>query len=205
MNRQSSLRTAAASTSAVLETNASANSQIMNAPEQTGSSPAIKKPIELDLASPSAPPYWGDRAVELFTWLEELHPGDPGQVSGVTLRIAESGRYAHMRADIGDASQLYNGLPIYHGLGNLDADGVARFAEEATAGAGFVMALREPYCNVNQDALSGATLVFFGGDEPEIRLYFGAHCLGIVRGRLLDAFLECARLRSAGFDGTGDK
>jgi hypothetical protein len=197
MNRQSSLRAAAASTAAVLETDAGANSQIMNAPEQTGSSPAIRKPIGVDLASPNAPPYWGDRVVEMFTWLEELYPGDPGQCSGVTLRISESGRYAQIRADVGDASQLCNGLPMLHCLGYLDTDGVARLAEEATAGAGFVMALRELYPYIRPDAFSGATLVFFGGDEPKIQLYFGAHCLGVLRGRLLAAFLECARLRSA--------
>jgi hypothetical protein len=214
MNRKSSLRTAAASAAAVLETNATkdlfergrrivmeASSQHMNAPEHAGSSPAIKKPVEVDLASPSAAAYWSDPTVELFARLEELYPGDPGQLSGVDLRIAQSGPYAWLAAQIGAGTQP-DGAPAIHCFGHLKADEVARFAEEAFMGAGFVTSLHELYPYVRPDAFSGAALIFFGGDEPKIQLCFGAHCLGVLRGPLLTAFLECARLRSAGFDGT---
>jgi hypothetical protein len=202
MNRKSSLRAAAASTAAVLETSASANSQIMNAPVQMGSSPAIKKPVEVDLASPSAAAYWSDPTVELFARLEELDPGDPGQLSGVDLRITQSGPYTWLSAQIGAGTQP-DGAPTIHCFGIVEADEVARFAEEASTGAGFVMSLRELYGHLHPGALSGATLIFFGGDEPKVQLCFGAHCLGVLQGSLLAAFLECARLRSAGFDGTG--
>jgi hypothetical protein len=100
-------------------------------------------------------------------------------------------------AYIGDGASFYNGIPMIHCLGYLDAGDVARFANEATTGEGFVMSLRELYPYARADAFSGATLIFFGGDEPKIHLCFGAHCLGVLRGRLLAAFLECARARSA--------
>jgi hypothetical protein len=201
MNRKSSLRAAAASTAAVLENSADANSQIMNAPEHAGTSPVTRKPVEVNLADPGAADYRGDGAVDLYVQLEELYPGDPGQLSGVTLRIAESGRCAAIQAHIGDGSSWHNGIPMIHCLGYLDAGDVAQFAEEATAGEGFVMPLREIYPCARPGAFSGATLIFFGGDEPKIQLCFGAHCLGVLQGELLTAFLGCARVRSAGFDG----
>jgi hypothetical protein len=68
------------------------------------------------------------------------------------------------------------------------------------------MSLREIYPYARPDAFSGATLVFFGGHEPKIQLHFGAHCLGVLRGRVLAAFLKCARIRSAAdLEGTGGK
>ena len=92
MNRKSSLRTAAASSAAVLETSASANSQNMNAPEHTKSLVASQKPVEVCLADPGAAVYWEDPRVEVFVRLEEMFPGDPGELSGAVLRISENGR-----------------------------------------------------------------------------------------------------------------
>jgi hypothetical protein len=205
MKQKSSLRTAAASTAAVLETSASANSQIMNAPEHTESSPIIRKPIEVNLADPGAADYRGDGAVELFAQLEELYPGDPGQRSGVVLRISEYGPHVWLVAEIGNVQQSYDDGPSTHCLGFLRGEEVGQFAEEATTGAGFVTSLRELYHHAHPDALSGATLIFFGRDEPEIQLCFGAHCLGVLRGRLLTALLESARTRSASLTETGVK
>ena len=71
------------------------------------------------------------------------------------------------------------------------------------AGGAFMMSLRELYPYVRPDAFSGATLTFCGRHQPEIRLCFGAHCLGVLRAPLLTAFLRCARARSAGLTGTG--
>jgi hypothetical protein len=196
MKRESSLRTAAAPTAAVLETKTGANSQIMKAPEPSGSSPAIKKPVEVDLGAPGAAVYWEDPRVELFVRLEELYPGDPGQLSGAALRISESGPCAELRAETGDIPDGSRGL---HCLGYLTAEEVEDFARKFHRGGAFMVSLREPYPHATPDAFSGAELTFAGDLQPEIRLGFGRHCLGVLREPLLSVFLRCARVRSAAF------
>jgi hypothetical protein len=168
----------------------------MNAPVQAGSSPAIKKPIEVDLADPKAQEYRADGDVDVFVRLEELYPGDPGQLSGAVLRVSQAARYTFLQAHTTPAPQPYGGHTT-HCLGYLEAEEIQRFVGEAGAQVKTMKNLRELE---NDDAplgLSGARLVFFGGDEPEMQLCFGAHCLGVLRGRLLTAFLDCARIRAA--------
>ncbi|MBZ5584243.1 MAG: hypothetical protein LAQ30_18920 [Acidobacteriia bacterium] len=196
MNRRSFFQAAAASTAAVLASGASADSHIMNAPGQAESSPAVQNPLEVNIADPGAPRCWRDRATDVFVQLEELHPGDPGQLSGTVLRIMEAGRYASLQAEIGDVQQPYGGRAT-HCLGYLGAGELAQLADDAESGeALFTRPLRELYPCVLPNALSGARLIFVGGDRPEMQLCFGAHCLGVVRGQLLKTFLRCARMRS---------
>jgi hypothetical protein len=196
LNRRLFLRTAAASTAAVLGTSTSANAQTVNAPVQAGSSPAIKKPVEVDLADSRAAAYRGDGDTDLFVRLEELYPGDPGQLSGAVLRVAQAGRYTFLQAHTAPAPQPYGGHTT-HCLGYMRAEDIQRFLVETGTRAKTMANLRELE---NDDAplgLSGARFFFFGGDEPEMRLCFGAHCLGVLRGRLLTALLDCARIRAA--------
>jgi len=200
MNRQSSLRTGAASTAAVLEHSAGANSQIVNAPKHTKSLMVDQKPVEVNLADPGVAAYWEDPRVEVFVRLEELYPGDPGQLSGAALRISESGPSVQLRAEIGDILQPDGGRGL-HCLGYLTAEEVEDFARNVHRGGAFMVSLRELYPSVGPDAFSGAELIFCGKHEPEIRLRFGPHCLGVLRGGLLDVFLRCARVRSDGFAG----
>jgi hypothetical protein len=196
MNRRSFFRAAAAvSTVAVLETSAGANAQLMNAPEQAESSPAIQKPVEVNLADSGTAVWRHDPAIDLFVRLEELYPGDPGQLSGAVLRIMADGRCAYLQAEIGDVQQPYGGRTT-HCLGYVGAGEMAQLADDAESGAAFIRPLRELYPYAAPNAFSGAKLIFFGGEKPEIQLCFGAHCLGVLRGQLLATFLRCARMRS---------
>jgi hypothetical protein len=196
MNRRLFLRAAAASTAAALGASTSANAQTVNAPVQAGSSPAITKPIEVDLADPKAQAYLADGDVDAYARLEELWPGDAGQLSGACLRVSQATRYTFLQAHTAPAPQPYGGHTT-HCLGYMSAEDIRRFVVETGTRANTMANLRELE---NDDAplgLSGARLFFFGGDEPEMRLCFGAHCLGVLRGRLLTALLDCARIRAA--------
>ena len=188
MNRRSFFTAVAAA--------ASANSPAMNMPEHTESSSTTRKPVEVDLADPDSAAYRRDESVDLFVRLEELYPGDPGQLSGAVLRIMGSDRDARLVAEIGDVLQPYGGTAP-HCLGYLDVPDLRQLAVEGANERGFVD-LWELYPEMRSGTfwLSGATLNFSGGNVPDIQLCFGEHCLGVLRGKLLTAFLECARIRT---------
>ena len=184
MNRRTFLQ-AAASTVAALQCKA----QIGRF--QT-SEPAEPTPVEVDLADPSSRRWRENPAVDAYVRLEELYPGDPGQLSGTSLRITESGKSAWLRAEFGT-----------HCLGFLDAGKVADFVSTVQADSRQELRtfLFELYPEIEPRRWSGSSLLFMGGDDPEIRLCCGfgaAHCLGVVRGANLGALLECARVRCEG-------
>lgn len=200
MNNGRSLA-AAASTAAVLETSAGANSQHMNALERTGGSPVIKKPFEVNLADPGSMVYLEDPCVEMFLRLEELYQADPGQLSGAALRIGASGPHADLGAEIGDILQP-DGSRGIHSLGYLTPEDLGDFVRGLRRGGPFMMSLREIYPQARPDAFSGADLTVCEGHQPELRLHLGTHCLGVLRdGPPLTRFLYCARVRSARFTG----
>jgi hypothetical protein len=129
----------------------------------------------------------------MCAWLEELRPGDPGELSGCALFLNEGGKDTYLTAEIGHTPQR-KGSPLCHCLGYLDTAEFQVLVERADGGERFTLALwdrewgKPPY-------YSGATLIFFGGEKPEMQLCFGSHCLGVLRGRTLTALLECAHLR----------
>jgi hypothetical protein len=187
---------AAASPATVLQTSAGANAQITNAPEHTGSSPAIRKPVEVDLADSKAEAYRRDSTVSLFVRLEELDPGDPGQLSGVLLRIVPGCEFPVLNVEIGDSVRW----PA-HCLGYLEDRELTQFANEALAGKVTRAWLRELYGEGRPDVFSGMALTFNGTSEPaapQIRVQFASgHCLGVLRGELVATFLQCVRDRCA--------
>jgi hypothetical protein len=193
MKHRSSFQAAAVSAATVIGKSASTSSLPMNASRERW------KPIEIDLADPKALRHWTDGAVELFAQLEELYPDDPGQKSGGSLRIAESGEYGILNAQIGDQ------VRTTHCVGYLFPKEVAHLAERACRGENCTVPLHEmcsaePYPCKRTDLFSGATLAFFGGEDAALRLCFGDHCLGILTGCLLTAFLACMRIRFAGME-----
>jgi len=155
-----------------------------------------------DLADSASAERSANQNETMFALLEERYPGDPGQISGCALYITEGGRYAWLSAHIHCAEQRGGGGPLSHCLGYLDAEGARVLVEQSSKGIPFAVALREMYPQVRPGAFSGATLNYFGDDGPEIRLYVGSHCLGVLRGQLMAAFLECARVR-LGFEVLG--
>jgi len=185
-------------TAAVLQTSAGANAQLMNAPEHSGSFPAIKKPVEVNLADPGTAVYWEDSRVDAFVRLEELYPADPGQLSGAILRIGLSDPSADLSAEIGNILQP-DGSRGIHSLGYLSPEDLKDFVRGVHRGGPFMMSMRELCPHLRPDAFSGAELIFCGWHQPQIRLCFGTHCLGVLRdGGLLEVFLHCARNRCAG-------
>jgi hypothetical protein len=117
-----------------------------------------------------------------------LYPADPGQLSGAVLYLLQAGPHTCIHASLASESR--------HILGYFNAASIRRLVDEAETGASIAMGLREYYpVDSSQDRFSGATLALSGGDSPEARLCFGAHCLGVLRGDLLAKFLKCAAIR----------
>ena len=193
MKHRSSFQAAAVSAATVIGKSASTSSLPMNASRERW------KPIEIDLADPKALRHWRDGNVELSAQLEALYPGDPGEKSGASLRIAGSGECGILNAQIGD--QVQN----THCVGFLFPEEAAHLAERACRGENCTVPLHEmcsaePDLFKRKDLFSGATLAFFGGEDAALHLCFGTHCLGILTEHLLTALLACMRIRFAGME-----
>jgi hypothetical protein len=152
-------------------------------------------PIEVDLGAPDtmAGHWWRCGLTDAYVKLEERYPpsapdpaSDPMRWSGAELRLLEYGRWLSLAALIGNS----------HWVGWLPADRVGIFASVLTRypGERFEAFLSEHY-GEDQCPVSGARLLYSGG-ENTLGLYFGHHCLGVVKGQPLDALLECAIYRS---------
>lgn len=166
---------------------------LFNAGNTIANSEVLTRPVEVDLADPATMEegHWRCSDTDVFLRLEEMYPGDPGQLSGACLKICDSGAYATFRAEIGT-----------HCLGYLDDESLAEFiAALSVPRPEFQIGLSELYPQVQPLRPSGATLLctddqgFYA--DPKVGLYFGNHCLGVVRGELLDVFLKCLTYRCA--------
>ena len=197
LDRRGFFQAAAASTAAVLQDRASASPRVANTAEPRDEAvpdhfEAQIKAFEVDLSDPRARDYWRNPNMCLFARLEEQHPGDPGQLSGVVLNITDTGKYTQLAASI-DGKQLHSGRTA-HVLGYLESDGLQQIIESVEGREPFTVQLREFYDDSN--ALhSGATLISFGRFHPEIRLCFGCHCFGVLKGRALAELMGCAAIR----------
>jgi len=145
--------------------------------------------VEFDLTGGSPESCRENGEMEAFVRLEELYPSDPGQLSGAHLRISQACEEAHMGAWFGT-----------HCVGYLDGAPLVDFISAATAGDGREVRalLSELYPEIDPPRLSGASLLFLAGEDPELRLCCGfgqSHCFGRVRGRNLAALLDRARRR----------
>jgi hypothetical protein len=186
------LQTTAALPAADPEIGANADSETADITGQVESSP-LPEGFEFDIANPSYGEYLKDDGIDLFVRLEELFPDDmPGQLSGFILRIIEGGRCITLQAESGSVEQPY-GNRNYHLLGYLNHASIRRFVEEAETGAPITIGLRE--FDQKTCLFNGAVLSFTGGDTPELRLCFGVHCFGALRGELMARFLGCVRTR----------
>jgi hypothetical protein len=157
----------------------------------------MTRPVEVDLGSPEAARHISYAGTDLFVRLEELFPGDPGELSGAELRIHESGEYTIVSA-LGCAIQR-DGFVGCHSYGFLDGPDLAFVgaSDPADSSAAFCLRLRELYPEIRPDAYSGANLTLFSGERPELRVSFGSHCVGVLRGELLGTFLACVHQRCA--------
>jgi hypothetical protein len=170
MNRRSFIEAAAVSTMAVL---------------QTGARPRVtRKPVEVDIIDPVATEYLRDESVDVFARLEEADPADPGQLSGCSLRIMNCGS-VQLRVDI-DANQR-DGSRHSHCLGEVDDRDLSSIADADLANEADSFSIPA--------FPAGVFLVLAAGAEPEMSVCIRAHCLGVLRGRALAAFLGCLRTR----------
>lgn len=157
------------------------------------SRPAVRTPVEVDLADPDAARYFGKSGIELYVRLEEMYPGDAGQLSGATLRIMHSGKDTVLNAE--GAAPQRDGSQITHVYGYLDGEELAYAGEANPERHNFLIRLCELYPEIRPKVYSGATLMLFAGANPRLEVCFGGHFLGVLRGRLVTTFLSCVHQR----------
>ena len=193
-----SLESAAASTATAQGSMASADSQNVNPRGQRGgSTPAIEE-HEIDLGATATCRDLRDRTVDAIVRLQELDPGDEGELSGSVLRIIESFKGVGIVAEGGEVEQP-DGHRSRHCFGWLNGASTRRLMEDTAAGASITMDMRESYSEWGgPDEFTGAALSISGGRVPEVRLCFGAHCLGVLRGHTVWRFLDCIKIRGGG-------
>jgi len=144
-----------------------------------------RTPTEVDLADPASDRWRANEAVDAIVGLEELYPGDPGQLSGCSLRVMGKGEYASLQGEIG-----------HHSLGFLDEAELAEFVSAFRTESDVRVSLCEIYPSVEPRRSSGFSLLFVAGNDPEIRLYSGfTHCLGRLSGPKLQALMSFLNYR----------
>jgi hypothetical protein len=151
--------------------------------------------VQVDLDDPRAAQHLANRAIEVFVRLRELYPGEPDQFSPASLRISDAGEGMILSAHIGDVSQSREGL-VSHCVGYIEGQETAFAADADARVTGWFIRLHEVYPVLDPEAFSGAQFVLFAGDNPALHLRFGAHCLGVLQGVPLAAFLDCLRARA---------
>jgi hypothetical protein len=190
VNLKAELRTASDKRNRYLDAAIAIGSRKMESEEHQA--PSII--VEIDLTGPAAMRYL-DGGPDLYVLLEEAYPGDPGQLSGVRLQLAHSGEDAFLNVVF--AAPQPNHPDGSHTFGLLDAAELASLAslsrEESCR-----FNLHELYSEDTGRAFSGATLSLRGGENPELRVKFGHHCMGVLRGEALAMFILCVRARCKG-------
>ena len=192
MKRRSFFQAAASSAALAVR---GVGSESMNAPKLEESLPLRSKPADVDLADANATPWRNDPEVAHFVMLEEMYPSDPGELSGAALWVGENGEYMIFNAELvkGRGSAGLMG----HCFGYLPAEHAAQFASEAKENREDLRArLFDLYHAAREYRYSGAVLRFECGEAPELQLWFGGHCLGVTRGRLMENFLDCVKIHS---------
>jgi len=125
-------------------------------------------------------------AAEVYVRLFELN-GDEGQFSGARLIISDHGEDAALLVVMGEhflgwAGGLMRFLEVAEDRGELGLESGLSLLEHFPD---------EPYpCSHN---LGYVTLI--PGTDPELRVTFGLHCFGFLKGPLAAKFLACVRHR----------
>ena len=178
MNRRNFFQAAALSTVAALQ------SRGMSLPAPARQNAAI----EVDIADPKITARQVHTAADVYVELFEP-AGDPGQLSGARLVISDRGQEACLSVSLGQ-----------HFMGFAESRELTRFFEVAAerVESETAMSLREGFPDEPypaSDNLGFVTLI--PGTEPELRVTFGRHCFGLLRGHLAVKFLDCVRRRLA--------
>ena len=186
MNRRSFFQAAALTTVAAIKGGASPSSNDAGVPAPEN---GTQKPTEVNLSSLKEPGCRSDPGIDLFVYLESLYAADPGEFTGVTLRLQFAGSHLMLKAEFAGIAE---GQQTLHCLGHLWVDEVIQLVESAANYESYLLSLHEFYSN---RGYSGLRLEYLAVGKPQLQCVSGAHCLGVLRGRMLTEFIECARLR----------
>jgi hypothetical protein len=172
-------------------------SGVARAARSAGAIPALHaRPVEVDVADAGAAGYFAVRSIDAYARLEAADPGDPGELSGCTIRIFETRDGACVSAEM-DAIQRDGATRLSHCLGCIDDSGELLSLIESEASGDVVrLPLRE--LEPGPARLNGVRIELDGGGNTgELRVCCGSHVFGVLRGSALAAFLNCLQVRCA--------
>ena len=171
-------------------------SGVARAARSAGAIPALHaRPVEVDVADAGAAGYFAVRSIDAYARLEAADPGDPGELSGCTIRIFEIRGGACVSAEM-DAIQRDDATRLSHCLGCIDSAELLSLIEDETGGETVRLPLRE--LEPTPARLNGVRIeVDGGGNATELRVCCGSHVFGVLRGSALAAFLNCLQARCA--------
>jgi len=185
MNRRNFFQAAALSTVAALQ------SRGMRLPTPARQNAAI----EVNIADPKITARQVHTAADVYVELFEP-AGDPGQLSGARLVISDRGQEACLSVSMGQ-----------HFMGFAESRELRRFFEVVAerVESDTAMSLREGFPDAPYGPPSDnygpfdnlGFLILIPGAQPELRVKFGWHCFGLLRGHLAVKFLDCMRQRLA--------
>ena len=151
--------------------------------------------VEIELTDPAAIEHMAD-GPDLLVRLEAAYPGDPGELSGLILRIMDSGKYVRLNAEFGAPQR--DGRVGSHCFGSMDASELHSLVAFAQAGRTVGFALHDLYAAESGTEFSGVMLTLSGSSDRSIRIGVGSHCMGVLTGSSLDCFLRFAEARCKG-------
>ncbi|HEY1206607.1 MAG TPA: hypothetical protein VGF05_18080 [Bryobacteraceae bacterium] len=142
----------------------------------------------------SDPRYWMGDDIASFLLLEELNPGDPGELSGAKLVLC---------GDLGEEdSAVLAEVADHHRIGFLPGVTAKELAQLTLQGIHDPDTVLEAKLGDAEDMscvrFKGCVLHFEGGPTPSLTLYLGEHCFGIARGSDLIEFLNRVLRRTGG-------
>jgi hypothetical protein len=143
--------------------------------------------IDIDIADPANTNRQCQNAEHAYVRLFELRPPDPGLLSGAQLHILDRGQETALTVDIG--TQF---------LGFVEYDSLVHFLKKVKERGGLETgaSLLEHSPGPYRCCSNGGYLTLIPG-RPELRVIFGEHCFGFLKGRLAAKFLLCLRQRLA--------
>jgi hypothetical protein len=153
-----------------------------------------REKTEIDVKSPLLP---SNRrgGLDICLQLKELHPGDPGALSGALLRVSEDRDSCVLSAEFGN-----------HSLGILHGAALCRFSAGAQGQRDIEAHLIELYPKIDDSWFSGVVMKLTGDiSVRQLMVISGIHCFGTVGADDLQLFLDCVRDRLRPSPGVKDR
>lgn len=160
--------------------------------DRRATSAAQSKPNNIDVMEPGYERFLADQTVDISATAKELHPADPGDLSGAKLIISLPREDAAISVNLGSHNMgLIAGAPLFRFLAESLA--IIQRGSSAKKACGATLADYQPI----DGRLSIFRLQVTGDPAPVLTIAGGQHVFGVIRGDALRRFLDVAMLRTA--------